>query len=219
MGPIPEEERKEIIYECSKLLGMKYTPPPLNEAATSAVRKNDAALYGIQMALATLTRRIGDYVHRKLKNPNTMIQGNEDLEFAHTMRELLSDVGLSITQSIINNLHKLVGLPEKRKSSSIERLVKIKVHSDEILCPVIAYKIYKQRIANIPCPRPHVKKKKGITPNARAIESTIAARTGISTDAILTQAYWPSYYMFSSYYKVSNILYSNISESVFSEST
>ncbi|PVU90089.1 hypothetical protein BB561_005030 [Smittium simulii] len=63
------------------------------------------------MALANLTRPIDDYVHRKLKNPNTRIQGNEDLEFAHTMRELLSDVALSITQNRIDNLHKSMGLP------------------------------------------------------------------------------------------------------------
>ncbi|PVU92938.1 hypothetical protein BB561_003543 [Smittium simulii] len=152
-SPIPEEERKEIIYECPKFLGMKYTPPPLNEAATSAVRKNDATFYGIQMALANLTRPIDDYVHRKLKNPSTMIQGNEDLE---------------IIKSIT----------------------------------IIA-----------------LKDKKEITSKARAIGATIAAKTGISTDAILTQANWSSYYMFSSYYKLSNDSYSNITESVLSELT
>ncbi|OMJ27901.1 hypothetical protein AYI69_g2641 [Smittium culicis] len=47
---------------------------------------------------------------------------------------------------------------EKRKSSPIERLVEIKAHSDEIILPVIAYRIYKQRIANISCPKPHVNK-------------------------------------------------------------
>ncbi|PVU90181.1 hypothetical protein BB561_004998 [Smittium simulii] len=106
----PMEEKKEIIYECLKFLGMKYTPPPLSVAATSSVPKNDAALYGIQMALANLTRPIDDYVHSKLKSPTTIIQGNEDLEFAHTMRELLSDVASSITQSKINNLKKLIEL-------------------------------------------------------------------------------------------------------------
>ncbi|PVU89087.1 hypothetical protein BB561_005552 [Smittium simulii] len=68
-SPIPEEERKEIIY-------------------------------------------------KKIKNPNTRIQGNEDLEFAHTMRELLSDVASSITQSRINNLHKLMELPDRLTAKS-----------------------------------------------------------------------------------------------------
>ncbi|OMJ08773.1 hypothetical protein AYI70_g11331 [Smittium culicis] len=70
---IPEEERKENIYKCPKFLGMKYTPPPLNEAATAAVRKNDAALYGIQIALSSMTRPIDYYVHRKLKDLATSI--------------------------------------------------------------------------------------------------------------------------------------------------
>ncbi|PVU96747.1 hypothetical protein BB561_000985 [Smittium simulii] len=146
---------------------------------------------------------------------------------------------------------------EKRNSSPIEILVEIKAHSNEILCPVIAYRIYKQRIPNIPFPRPHannknlimnhlfrntkdfskpltvysisriiksitikaVKDNKGITPKDRAIGTTIAARTGISTDEILTQANWSNYYMFSSYYKLSNDSYSNITESVLSELT
>ncbi|PVU89326.1 hypothetical protein BB561_005432 [Smittium simulii] len=47
MRPIPEEKRKEIIYECPEFLGMKYTLHLNNEAATLAVQKNDAALYGI----------------------------------------------------------------------------------------------------------------------------------------------------------------------------
>ncbi|PVU88149.1 hypothetical protein BB561_006004, partial [Smittium simulii] len=52
-----------------------------------------------------------------------------------------------------------------------------------------------------------------IAPKARAIGATIAERTGISTDAILTQANWLSYYMLSSYYKPSKNSYSNITES------
>ncbi|PVU95614.1 hypothetical protein BB561_001700 [Smittium simulii] len=107
----PVKERKTIIYECPKFLGIKHTPPSLNKSATLAVRKNNAALYGIQMALANLTSIIDDYVQRKLKSPNTKIQGNEDLEFAHTMRELLSNVALSITQNRIDNLHKSMELP------------------------------------------------------------------------------------------------------------
>ncbi|PVU88060.1 hypothetical protein BB561_006052 [Smittium simulii] len=160
---------------------------------------------------------------------------------------------------ILNNSIKLIicAPKEKRKSSPIERLVEIKAHSDKILCPEIAYKIHKQIIANIPCPRPHVnnrnlivnhlfrntkdfnklltvdsipriiksipiiavKDEKGITPKARAIGATIAARTGISTDAIITQENWSSYYMFISYYKLSNDSYSNITESVLAELT
>ncbi|PVU86258.1 hypothetical protein BB561_006765 [Smittium simulii] len=64
-SPIHEKERKEIIYECPKFLKMKYTPPPLNKAATPAVFKSNAALCGIQMALANMTRLIEEYVRIK----------------------------------------------------------------------------------------------------------------------------------------------------------
>ncbi|PVU90899.1 hypothetical protein BB561_004666 [Smittium simulii] len=73
--PIPEEEKKKIIYE-----------------STPDVRKNDATLYGIQMALPSMTRPIDDYVHINLKDPATRIRGKKDLEFAQLMRELLSDL-------------------------------------------------------------------------------------------------------------------------------
>ncbi|PVU95737.1 hypothetical protein BB561_001651 [Smittium simulii] len=130
-SPILEEEKKGIIYKCPKFLGMKYSRPPLNEAATSAVRKNDAALYGIQMALANLTRPINDYVHSKLKDLTTRIQGNEELEFAHTMRKLLSDVASSITQNRINNLYKSMELPE-RVPQLVEPTVKPLVENEQL---------------------------------------------------------------------------------------
>ncbi|PVU92127.1 hypothetical protein BB561_004013 [Smittium simulii] len=106
----------------------------LNGAATPAAQTNDAALYGIQIVLANMTRPIDDYVHRKLKVPTTRIQGNEDLEFAHMMRELLSDVVTKITQRI-NNLHKPMGLPGRvlqLEESTAKPLVENK-HLDSLL--------------------------------------------------------------------------------------
>ncbi|PVU92339.1 hypothetical protein BB561_003888 [Smittium simulii] len=97
------------------LNSMKYTPFPLNKAAMPVVRKNDAALYGIQMALANMTRPIDNYVHKKLKNPATRIKGNDDLEFAHLMRELLFDVASNITQAQIKNIHKSMGLQHSKR--------------------------------------------------------------------------------------------------------
>ncbi|PVU89418.1 hypothetical protein BB561_005366 [Smittium simulii] len=90
MEPIPEEEKKEIIYVCQKILGMKYTLPPLNETATPA----------------------------KLKDLTTRIKDNNDLEFAHLMRELLSDVASNITHAIIKNLHKSMELPGRNAYST-----------------------------------------------------------------------------------------------------
>ncbi|PVU95516.1 hypothetical protein BB561_001779 [Smittium simulii] len=90
-SPIFKEERKENIYECPKFLGMKYTPPPHNKAATPAICKNNLALYRIQMTVANITRPIDDYVHKKLKDPASRIKGNNDLK--------------------INNLHKSMEIP------------------------------------------------------------------------------------------------------------
>ncbi|PVU92573.1 hypothetical protein BB561_003749 [Smittium simulii] len=44
-----------------------------------------------------MTKPIDDYAHRKLKSSTTKIQDNEDLEFAHSMRELLSNTAFSTT--------------------------------------------------------------------------------------------------------------------------
>ncbi|PVU89322.1 hypothetical protein BB561_005420 [Smittium simulii] len=109
--------RKKNINECPKFLEIKYTLPPLNEDATSTARKKDVALYRIQMALANTTRPIDDY-------------GNENLEFAHLMREMLSDVASSITQSKINNLHKSIEIPGRAAQlvgSTVKPLVEKKL--------------------------------------------------------------------------------------------
>ncbi|PVU96484.1 hypothetical protein BB561_001158 [Smittium simulii] len=89
----------------------------------------------------------------------------------------------------------------------IEKLVEIKAHSDEILCPLLLIGYISKEL--------QISLVQGLI----AIISIIAAKTDISTDAILAQAIWPSYYMFSSYYKLSSDLYSNITESVLSELT
>ncbi|PVU91908.1 hypothetical protein BB561_004148 [Smittium simulii] len=76
-----------------------------------------------------MTRPIDDYMHRKLKDPTTRIQSNEDLKFAHMIKELLSDAASSINQSRINNLQKLMELPDKVPQlveSTVKPLVKKK---------------------------------------------------------------------------------------------
>ncbi|PVU88062.1 hypothetical protein BB561_006054 [Smittium simulii] len=98
-SPIPEEERKEIIYECPRFLVMKYTTPPLNETATPVIWKSNVAL------------PIDDYVHKKLKYLATGIKDNNDLEFDHLMQKLLYDVASNITQTRIETFHKSMELP------------------------------------------------------------------------------------------------------------
>ncbi|PVU96485.1 hypothetical protein BB561_001159 [Smittium simulii] len=106
-----KKEKKKIIYECSRFLGIKYTPSPLSKAVTPAVCKSNTVLYGIQMALANMTRPINNYVHNKLKASATRIKGNDDLEFAHLMQAKLFDVASNINQARIENLHNSMRLP------------------------------------------------------------------------------------------------------------
>ncbi|PVU87715.1 hypothetical protein BB561_006204 [Smittium simulii] len=53
---LTEEERKDAIYSCPRSSFMNYLPPPLNESASTAVKKADSTLHGIQVALAQATR-------------------------------------------------------------------------------------------------------------------------------------------------------------------
>ncbi|OMJ26897.1 hypothetical protein AYI69_g3689 [Smittium culicis] len=72
---------------------MNYSPPPLNDSASSAVKKADTALYGIQVALAQATRPIDYFVHRRiLENPGLDTSEDPEVVFVSTMRALLSDV-------------------------------------------------------------------------------------------------------------------------------
>ncbi|PVU94273.1 hypothetical protein BB561_002690 [Smittium simulii] len=45
---LTEEERKDAIYSCPRSSFMNYLPPPLNESASTAVKKADSTLHGIQ---------------------------------------------------------------------------------------------------------------------------------------------------------------------------
>ncbi|PVU94557.1 hypothetical protein BB561_002456 [Smittium simulii] len=47
-------------------------------------------------------------------------------------------------------------------------------------------------------------------PKARAVGATLAASTGISSDKIVKQANWSSYYTFDTYYRLTNNSISNI---------
>ncbi|PVU87545.1 hypothetical protein BB561_006295, partial [Smittium simulii] len=43
-SPLTDEERKNALYSCPKNSSMNYIPPPLNDSASSAVKKTDSAL-------------------------------------------------------------------------------------------------------------------------------------------------------------------------------
>ncbi|PVU96831.1 hypothetical protein BB561_000939 [Smittium simulii] len=113
-SPLTDEERKSALYSCPKNSSMNYIPPPLNDSASSAVKKTDYALYGIQLALAQATRPIDFYVHRRIQDSPTLDTA-EDPEkmFASTMRALLSDIAATVTKTRLDNIHREMGLPGK----------------------------------------------------------------------------------------------------------
>ncbi|OMJ20936.1 hypothetical protein AYI70_g3783 [Smittium culicis] len=102
------------IQSCLKTSSMNYTPPPLNDTASSTVKKTDSAFYGIQLALAQAARPIDYSVHRQVQE-NKRMDISEGLEiiFASTMRALLSKIASTVTQATLDNLHKGFELPGK----------------------------------------------------------------------------------------------------------
>ncbi|PVU92007.1 hypothetical protein BB561_004076 [Smittium simulii] len=105
------QERKNSLYSCPKTSSMNYNPPPLNDSASSAVKKTDYALYGIQLVLAQETRPIDYYAHRRIQD-NSTLDTLEDPEtmFASTMRALLLDIAATVTQARLDNAHKKMDL-------------------------------------------------------------------------------------------------------------
>ncbi|OMJ22129.1 hypothetical protein AYI70_g3061 [Smittium culicis] len=113
-SPLTEEERKIAIHSFPRTSSMNYNPPPLNDSASTAVKKADTALYGIQVALAQATRPIDYFFHRRIQdNPGLDTSEDPEVMFASTMRALLSDVATTVTQARLDNLHKGLKLPGK----------------------------------------------------------------------------------------------------------
>ncbi|PVU93759.1 hypothetical protein BB561_003059 [Smittium simulii] len=83
---LTEEERKNAIYSCIRSSFMNYLPPPLNDSASTAVRKADSTLHGIQVALAQATRPVDYYVHRIIQDNPGITSDDPRFLFADTMR-------------------------------------------------------------------------------------------------------------------------------------
>ncbi|PVU92185.1 hypothetical protein BB561_003975 [Smittium simulii] len=45
----------------------------------------------------------------------------------------------------------IIAPKEKRQGRPIERMCEVKAHANSLLCPVQAYKIYKEKVAHLPC--------------------------------------------------------------------
>ncbi|PVU91911.1 hypothetical protein BB561_004139 [Smittium simulii] len=184
-NPISEEERKEIVYSCPKFLGMNYTLPPLNEAAPTSVRKMDSILYGIQLSLANLTRPIDQYVHDKLRRyPETDPKDNEDSKFAVSMRELISDLASTITQTRIDNMYKTMELPG-RAPQLIESAIKPLIENEQ-LDTLLAAKKFERKSRSTRSKRPFQERQQALI---RARKRVLSRRTPIPVSNRVGQAY------------------------------
>ncbi|OMJ13407.1 hypothetical protein AYI70_g8509 [Smittium culicis] len=81
-SPLTEEERKIAINSCPRTSSINYNPPALNDSASSAVKKADSVLYGIQI------------------QGTQIINTEDDVEvvFASILRVILFDIAATVTQ-------------------------------------------------------------------------------------------------------------------------
>ncbi|OMJ27375.1 hypothetical protein AYI69_g3189 [Smittium culicis] len=96
--PLTEEERKEEIHSFPKSSSMKYLSPPLKDSASTAVKKADTTLHGIQVALAQAARSIDYCVHRRVQDNPELTIDDQNIVFANTMRVLLFEIASMVTQ-------------------------------------------------------------------------------------------------------------------------
>ncbi|PVU91551.1 hypothetical protein BB561_004345 [Smittium simulii] len=146
----------------------------------------------------------------------------------------------------------IVAPKEKRDGRPVEKPCQINSHADPTLCPVIAYTVYKERIACNFCLTPHANNSTwtvnrlirfvndcekplsvdSITryihsisivihqdqdtpiPKGRTIGATLAANSGVSTDNIVSHAFWSNYSIFDSYYRLTKNSLNNLTESI-----
>ncbi|OLY79676.1 hypothetical protein AYI68_g6249 [Smittium mucronatum] len=113
--PLNEYERKIEIHSCPREFSKNYSPPPQNCSAPVSVMKLDSVLYGIQSALAQVTRPIYYLFHRIIQNnPGISTASDPETYFASTMRDFLSELAATITQAKLDNLYKGIDLPGKQ---------------------------------------------------------------------------------------------------------
>ncbi|OMJ08718.1 hypothetical protein AYI69_g10967 [Smittium culicis] len=108
-----EEETKEVIQACPRSSTMNYSPPPLNENITSAAKKTDATLYGIQIALAQATRPLDNFVYRKYREDAECAKEDEGVALASAMRLILANIATNISQNRMENVYQAMSIPGK----------------------------------------------------------------------------------------------------------
>ncbi|OMJ19885.1 hypothetical protein AYI69_g6443 [Smittium culicis] len=110
-----KEEIKEVIQACPRSSTMSYSPPPLNENITRAVKKTDTTLYGIRITLAQATRPLENFVYRKYKEDSEAAKEDEGVALASAMRLILASIATNICQSRMENLYQALNIPGKPK--------------------------------------------------------------------------------------------------------
>ncbi|OMJ14494.1 hypothetical protein AYI70_g7832 [Smittium culicis] len=108
-----EEETKEVIQACLRSSTMDYSPPPLNENITSAAKKTDATLYGIQIALSQATRPLDNFVYRKYREDAECAKEDEGVALASAIRLILANIATNISQIRMENVYQAMNIPGK----------------------------------------------------------------------------------------------------------
>ncbi|PVV02049.1 hypothetical protein BB560_003508, partial [Smittium megazygosporum] len=124
--PLTDAERREIIQTCPRTEGINYSPPSINEVATTTIKKADTALYNTQSFLAQATRPIDYFVHKILHEIESIGSDDSRIIFAATMRAILSGAATMLTQGRVDNLHyglNLQGKPARINQSEPDSLI------------------------------------------------------------------------------------------------
>ncbi|OMJ27481.1 hypothetical protein AYI69_g3077, partial [Smittium culicis] len=102
---LTDEEKKEAIYGCPKSSKVCYNPPPINEAAPGSVKKADAALYAIQVALAHGARPIDYFIHRMPQSNSNLTLDDPVVGVLNTIRCIIENTASMAAQARLVNLH------------------------------------------------------------------------------------------------------------------
>ncbi|OMJ16534.1 hypothetical protein AYI69_g7810 [Smittium culicis] len=127
-----EEETKEMIQACPRSSTMNYSPPPLNERITSAAKKTNTTLYGIQIALAQANRPLENFVYRKYKEDSKTAKKDEGVALASAMRLILASIATNISQIRMENklLNKAISTTKPVKKARLRKSFQMRQQYD-----------------------------------------------------------------------------------------
>ncbi|OMJ20524.1 hypothetical protein AYI69_g6174, partial [Smittium culicis] len=91
----------------------------LNENITSAAKKTDTTLYGIQIALDQASRSLDNFVYRKCKEGTEAAKEVEAVALVSEMRLILASIATNISQSRMENVYQAMNIPGKPKQLAV----------------------------------------------------------------------------------------------------